>query len=203
MWNGTPSSVVGSSPACTAAKMESTVSRCGTVSAAPRYPVDAGVPVDLRDEVRRRATDHFGRSGRTGAELQQAVCGLGGPPRVRRDGLGHGEERPQPARGRALHEHLRLDSFQDAVHLVLREPVVQQRRLPAQPPGGQQVGHERQRRRQPQGDGTARPEPRRGERLLPLPYQRAQRDPADPTIEIEAYFVISAGKQHIVDPTGR
>jgi hypothetical protein len=54
---------------------------------------------------------------------------------------------------------LRQQTLERGLYLVLGEPVIQQGRLRAEPPGGKQVGDERERRRKAQRDGAAAPQP--------------------------------------------
>ncbi len=131
--------------------------------------------------------------------------GRGGRPAgIRAHALGDLGEAPQRAAGGALgrHDDLRQQPLQRDVHLVLGEPVVQQGRLRADLPRGEQIDDERERRRQAQRDGAAATQPGVSEGAVPLGHEPAQLSPADRGAEVQAHVARGARQQHFVNPLG-
>jgi hypothetical protein len=69
-------------------------------------------------------------------------------------------------------------------------------------PGGEQVGDERERRREAQRDGAASPQPRVSQGAVALRHQPAELTPADRGPKVQAHVIRGASRQHLVNPFG-
>jgi hypothetical protein len=98
------------------------------------------------------------------------------------------------------HDDLRQQSLERNVNLVLGEPVVKQRGLRADLPGGEQIGDEGDRRGEAQRDRATAPHARVLQNPATLGNKAAQPGPADRLAQVQAHISRRARQQDFVDP---